>query len=361
MKFTFRNFKFPIVASSSRRERPPRPTGPVVYKNLISPKNTFTHKEFVGLMKDNPTALKIWHNHRTRLKNSATDLQEVFYAVSTSSTSKDDTFKDESLYELLGKFYPSFESVREMSIPSDTFCGLDVMEEGFVFNGEEGRQRIVEHCLSHSSKGEALKENGLGTFAALEVFVPLFQTLLARKGRCSGIVKGDKALYLEYIGLMPDIAVTDATPTSRYYFLGFRAKRLEPDCFYKTIKRKNKKPKRDKVSKKLDDALTNKEELQVYNLVCEQMAIELTKDGKDIEKSRQQACRFFTDETKNSKRSDLYVETAQEYLSTHRVYSKSELRLGSMWLFNDFEKEQSAGIGALLELSLSTNLVNLLQ
>ena len=91
----------------------------------------------------------------------------------------------------------------------------------------------------------------------------------------------------------------------------------------------------------MDDALTNKEELQVYNLVCEQRAIKLNKDGKNIEESRQQACRFFTDETKSSKRSDLYVETAQEHLFTHRVYSKSELRLGSMWLSDDFEKEQS--------------------
>lgn len=99
----------------------------MVYKNLISPKKTFTHKEFVGLMKENPSALKIWHNHEIRLKKPATDLQEVFYAVSTSSTSKDDTSKDENLYELLGKFYPSFESVREMSIPSDAFCGLDVL------------------------------------------------------------------------------------------------------------------------------------------------------------------------------------------------------------------------------------------
>jgi hypothetical protein len=32
-----------------------------------------------------------------------------------------------------------------------------------------------------------------------------------------------------------------------------------------------------------------------------------------------------------------------------------------MWLFDDFEREQSAGIGAVLELSLSTNLINLLQ
>lgn len=69
---------------------------------------------------------------------------------------------------------------------------------------------------------------------------------------------------------------------------------------------------------------------------------------------------FFTDETENSKCSKLYVEETQEYLSTHRVYSKSNLTLGSMWIVDNFEKYQLAGIGALLELSLSTNLKNLL-
>ena len=32
-----------------------------------------------------------------------------------------------------------------------------------------------------------------------------------------------------------------------------------------------------------------------------------------------------------------------------------------MWLFDEFEKDQSAGIGAIQELSLSTNLKNFLQ
>ena len=93
------------------------------------------------------------------------------------------------------------------------------------------------------------------------------------------------------------------------------------------------------------------------------MAIELSKENKDeknIEKYRQQARGLFTDETKRSKRSEAYVKYVKEYLSTHRVYSESEPRVGSIWLFDDFEKEQSAGIGGLMELSLSTNLKNLL-
>ena len=42
----------------------------------------------------------------------------------------------------------------------------------------------------------------------------------------------------------------------------------------------------------------------------------------------------------------------KNYLSTHRVYSQSTLILGTMWLFDDFEKQQSAGIGALLFLPI---------
>ncbi len=83
--------------------------------------------------------------------------------------------------------------------------------------------------------------------------------------------------------------------------------------------------------------------------------------GRDIEECRQEAGRGFADGKKPSRHSDVYVKYANNYLSTHRVYSESTLTLGTMWLFDDFEKEQSAGIGALLELSFSTNLKNLLQ
>lgn len=311
----------PTVAStSSKRQRPVRPTGPVVYKNLKSLEQTYRHKEFVRLMKGNPSALKIWHNHKTYIKNPAIDLQEVFYAVSTS--------KDEDFNELLGKVCPSFESVREMYIPAEDFCGLDVLEPGFVFDAVEGHKRIITHCLPHISKGKALRENGLGTSTALEVFVPLFQPLLTQKGRCSSVVKGDDALYLEYIGLLADI-VTEGSPISRYYFLGFKARRLQSNFVVKTVIRANKTPKRDKKSKKFDDALTEQEEVQVYNLVCEKLAIELSKTGKgrDIDKCRQEVGRRFTDDTKLSRRSDVYVKYVKNYLSTHRVYSESTIIL----------------------------------
>ncbi len=354
--FPFLRFNPPITSASLKRQRPVRPTGPVVYKSLESPERTYTHKEFVGLMRGTPSGFKIWHNHKTPTKNPATDIQEVFYAVSTS--------KDDNFNELLGKIYPSFDSVREMSVPPPNFCGLDVLEPGFVFNGEEGRQRIVDHCLSQPTKGEVLIENGLGNWAALEIFVSLFQTLLEQRGRCSGIVKGNQDLYLDYIGLMSDVATSDVTPNSRYYFLGFKARRLDSDLFAKAIIRADKTPKRDKKSRKFDDALTEREEAQVYNLVCKELAVELSKMNEDetnLEKYKQQASDACTDTTSRSKRSSLYVEYAKNYLSAHRVYSESGLCVGTMWLFDDFEREQSAGIGAVLELSLSTNLINLLQ
>ena len=118
--------------------------------------------------------------------------------------------------------------------------------------------------------------------------------------------------------------------------------------------RKNKKPKRVKKSRKFNDALTDKEKLQIYNLVCEKLTIQLSKDGlgRDIEDCRQEARDRFTDETKASGRSDFYVEYAYEYLFKKRVYSKSTVTLGTMWLFDNFEKGQSAGIGAIQELSI---------
>ena len=243
-----------------------------------------------------------------------------------------------------------------MSLTED-FRGLDILEPDFVFDAVTGHKRIINHCLSHILKGEALRKNGVGTPTALEVFGPLFQPLLREKGRCSAIVTGDDALYLDYIGLLANI-VTDGSAISRYYFLGFRARRLQSNLFLKTIFRMNNKPKRDKKSKKLDD---EQEEIQVYKLVCKELAIELSKNGKDIEDCRKESRDSFTDTTKPSKRSKLYVEEATGLLFKNRVYLESTLTLGTMWLFDDFEEEQSAGIGALLEVSLSTNLKNLLQ
>lgn len=86
-----------------------------------------------------------------------------------------------------------------------------------------------------------LRENGVGTLTTLEVFVPLFQSLLEQKGKCSGIVEEDNALYLEYIGLMSDIAIVGVTPTSRYYFLGFKARRLKSDFLEKKSNNQKKK------------------------------------------------------------------------------------------------------------------------
>ena len=96
--------------------------------------------------------------------------------------------------------------------------------------------------------------------------------------------------------------------------------------------------------------------------MCEELAIELSKTGRgrDIEECRQEARHRFTDETKHSKRSDFYVDYAKKFLSKERVYSESTLTLGTMWLFDEFETDQSAGIGAIQELSLSTNLKDLL-
>ena len=343
----------PTIASTSSK-RPPRPTGPIIYKHLRNLEESFTHKDFIKLMKGKTSNLKVWHNHKRFISDLQNDPQEVLYALSAS--------KDENFDELLNKVHSSHESIREMYIPPENFCGLDILEQGFVFDALGGHKRIITHCLSHSTKGEALRKNGLGTSTALEVFIPLFQPLLAQKGRCSGVIKGDEYLYLEYIGLLSDIVI-DGPPISRFYFLGFKARRLRPKCFEKTIIRKNKKPKRVKKSQKFDDALTDKEELQVYNLVSEAMAIQLSKNGKgkDIKECRQEARGLFTDETKFSGRSDFYVEYAKEFLSKERVYSESTLPLGTMWLFDDFEKNQSAGIGGILELSLSTNLKNLLQ
>ncbi len=103
--------------------------------------------------------------------------------------------------------------------------------------------------------------------------------------------------------------------------------------------------------------------MQIYNLVCDELAIELSKDvkGKNIKECRHKACGLFTDATKPSGRSDSYAKYAYEYLFKKRVYSKSTLTLGTMWLFDEFEKGQSAGIRAIQELSLSTNLKNFLQ
>ena len=83
--------------------------------------------------------------------------------------------------------------------------------------------------------------------------------------------------------------------------------------------------------------------------------------GRDIEDCQQEARGLFTDDTKPTGRSDSYVEYASEYLFKKRVYSKSTVTLGTMCLFDEFEKGQSAGIGAIQELSLSTNLKNVLQ
>ena len=113
--------------------------------------------------------------------------------------------------------YTSLKSIREIYLPPENFCGLDILEQGFVFDALGGHKRIITHCLSHITKGEALRKNGLGTSTALETFIPLFQPLLAQKGRCSGVVKRDDALYLEYIGLLADL-VTDGPPISRFYF-----------------------------------------------------------------------------------------------------------------------------------------------
>ena len=188
------------------------------------------------------------------------------YALSASN---EENFENE---KLLHEIYTSPESIREMSIPSEDFCGLNILEPGFVFDDVGGHKRIITHCLAHPSKREVLKRNGLGTSTALEVFKPLFQPLLEQKGRCSGIVKGDDALILEYIGLLDDILI-DGSPSSRFYFLGFKARRFTSDLFETTMVRKNKKPKRVKKSKKFNDALTDKEELHIYNLVFEELAI----------------------------------------------------------------------------------------
>ena len=234
-----------------------------------------------------------------------------------------------TLMNYLVKFTPRLILFERCLSPPPNFCGLDVLEPGFVFNGEEGRQRIVDHCLSQPTKGEVLIENGLGNWAALEIFVSLFQTLLEQRGRCSGIVKGNQDLYLDYIGLMSDVATSDVTPNSRYYFLGFKARRLDSDLFAKAIIRADKTPKRDKKSRKFDDALTEREEAQVYNLVCKELAVELSKMNEDetnLEKYKQQASDACTDTTSRSKRSSLYVEYAKKL----SLCSQSLFRVGAL-------------------------------
>ena len=344
------------TTASTFSNRPPRSTGPVIYKHLRDRNETYTHREFIKLMKGKTSGLKLWHNHKIFLSDPENDTQEIVYALSASN---EKNFENE---KLLHEIYTSREFIREMSIPSEDFCGLDILEPGFVFDDVGGHKRIVTHCVAHPSKGEVLKKNGLDTSTALEVFKPLFQPLLEQKGRCSGIVKGDDSLFLEYIGLLDDILI-DGSPSSRFYFLGFKARRLTSDLFVTTMVRKNTNPKRVKKSKKFKDALTDKEELQIYNLVSEELAIELSKDGsgRNLEDCRQKARDLFTDDTKPSGRSDSYIKYASEYLFKKRVYSKSTLTLGTMWLFDEFEKDQSAGIGAIQELSLSTNLKNFLQ
>ena len=230
---SFRSFEPPMASTSSKRQKPLRPIGPIRYKNLKNPQEVYTHKEFVQVMRKKTSALRMWHDHKSFVQNPTTDTQEVLYALSDS--------KNDNVDELIRQLYPSFASIREMYIPSDTFCGLDFLEPGFVFDGEKGHQRIIDHCLSDSTKGKVLRKNGLGTPAALEVFISLFQSLLEQRGRCSAIVEGENALYLEFLGVMADIA-TDVAPVSRYYFVGFRARRLQPKLFLKTISRKNKKP-----------------------------------------------------------------------------------------------------------------------
>ncbi len=227
-------------------------TGPVIYKHLQDRNETYTHKGFIKLMKGKTSGLKLWHNYKIVLSDLENDTQEVLYPLSGSN---DENFQNE---KLLNEIYTPRKSIREMSIPSEDFCGLDILEPGFVFDDVGGHQRIITYCLAHPSKGEVLKKNGLGTSTVLEVFKPLFQPLLEQKGRCSGIIKGDDALFFEYIGLLDDILI-DGSHSSRFPFLGFKARRLTSDLFEKTMVRKNKKPKRVKKSKRFNDALTDKE------------------------------------------------------------------------------------------------------
>ena len=168
--FSFRSLDSTTASTSSNR--PPRPTGPVIYKHLRDRNETYTHKEFIKLMRGKASGLKLWHNHKIFLSDPENDTQEVLYALSASN---EENFENE---KLLHEIYTSRESIREMSIPSEDFCGLDILEPGFVFDDVEGHKRIITHCLAHPSKGEMLKRNGLDTSTALEVFKPLFQLLL---------------------------------------------------------------------------------------------------------------------------------------------------------------------------------------